>query len=116
MGDPLPQPNDAENHRGKMKDEIEKAIRAAWASPIMNQWNPNTNPTCVATVKRNRPPDTSPGGIIMPASALPLLPKAADKPVEYKVAFKVQYATVTGRPAFQIVGSCQGVELVVKQG
>jgi hypothetical protein len=99
-----------------MKQEIEAAIRAAWASPIMNQWNPNKHPTCVATVKRNRPPDTSPGGIILPASALPLLPGPADKPIEYKVAFEIHYATVTGRPAFQITGSCQGVRIVVKQG
>jgi hypothetical protein len=99
-----------------MKQEIEAAIRAAWASPIMNQWNPNKNPTCVATVKRNRPPNTSPGGLILPASALPLLPKAGDKPVEYKVAFAVAYATVAGKPAFQITGSCQGVNVIVKQG
>lgn len=102
------------NGKGQMnKPDIEQAIRAAWRSPIMNQWNPNTNPTCVALVKRNLPPNTTPVGIILPITGLP---QPVEKPIEYKVAFEVQYATVAGKPAFQIVGSCEGVRLVMRQG
>lgn len=83
-------------------DKMEDVIQAAWHSPQMRTWNPNTAPTARATVRKNT-------GLILPPAM------EATKPV-YFVDFKVEFGTVDGAPAYIITGTCNGTSIVVAQG
>lgn len=84
---------------------LEDVIKAAWKSPEMHNWNPNTNPTCRAAVRSKA--DAS--GLILP----PHMRKPS--PV-YFVDFVCEFGNIRGAPAYRITGKCNGAELVVAQG
>lgn len=89
----------AEMHRA------EDIVKAAWNSPTLRAWNPNTHPTCRATVRAK----TNAAGLILPAHM------RENSPV-YFVDFKCEFGQINGAPAYRITGTVNGNSIVIKEG
>lgn len=85
-------------------------IDAAWRHPRMAEWIPSEkNPTARITI---RPQQSKKSGLILPPALRGPIPTGP----AFMVDFRVEFGTVEGNPAFQIVGRCNGTQKIVHQG
>jgi hypothetical protein len=86
-------------------------IAAAWRHPRMAEWIPSEkNPTARITIRPKAP--AQPSGLILP----PSLREPVDSGPAFMVEFQVEFGMVEGKPAFQIIGTCNGTKMIVHQG